>query len=346
METRRLGRTDIEVTSICLGTMTWGSQNTEAEGHEQMDYALDQGITFFDTAEMYAVPPSPEHTFRTEAIIGNWFASRGTRDRVFLASKIIGPARGSHWVREGRNRLDEPNIRAAVEGSLTRLQTDVIDLYQLHWPNRRAAIFGQLGWSPDPDEDFIAPEETLGALKRLVDEGKIRHVGLSNEGPWGVMAFLRAAERENLPRVVSVQNAYNLLNRSFEATLAEIAWREDVGLLAYAPLAAGTLSGKYLDGRVPPGTRREMDGRTSRYDTPNADAAVRAYMDVAARHGLDVCQMAIAFVARQPFVTSTIIGATSMDQLRTDIAAREVTLSDEVIAELEAVHKRYTYPCP
>lgn len=345
METRRLGRTDIDVSLICLGTMTWGQQNTEAEGHEQMDYAVDQGIDFFDTAEIYAVPPSADSYGRTEEIIGTWFKARGGRDRITLATKVVGPT-SADWVRDGNPRLDEKNIIAAAEASLQRLQTDYIDLYQVHWPNRTVNKFGQLGFTNAGNEDFIDPGETLAALGKLVDQGKVRHIGVSNESAWGLMTYLAEADRTGLPHIASIQNAYSLLNRSFEVGLSEATTREHVSLLAYSPLGGGTLSGKYLDGAVPSGSRRDTDSRTSRYITPNADAAVRRYMAIANRHGIDPCQMAIAYVNSRPFVTSAIIGATSMAQLETDIAAADVSLSDDVLAEIETAHHEFTIPCP
>jgi aryl-alcohol dehydrogenase-like predicted oxidoreductase len=347
MRTRRLGRTDLRVSEICLGTMTWGFQNTEAEGHAQMDYALERGITFWDTAEMYAIPPTAETYGRTEEIIGSWFANRGGRDRIVLATKAIGRAPGGFgWVRGGKARLDRANLETAVEDSLRRLRTDYIDLYQLHWPDRVTNRFGKRGFAPGDEEGAASIGETLEALGGLVKAGKIRHVGLSNETPWGVMAFLREAERAGLPRVVSVQNPYSLLNRTFESGLAEVAIREDCGLLAYSPLAGGTLSGKYLDGAVPPGSRRAVDGRKSRYAVPNGDEATRAYVELARGHGLDPCRMAIAFVLRQPFVTSAIIGATDMEQLATDIAAAELDLAPEVVEGIERIQGTWPDPCP
>ncbi|AWK86079.1 NADP(H)-dependent aldo-keto reductase [Azospirillum thermophilum] len=347
MQYRPLGRTGLSVSAIGLGTMTWGRQNTEAEGHAQMDYALDQGVTFWDTAEMYAVPPTADTYGRTEEIIGTWFRSRGGRDRVILASKIIGmPGGGFGWVRGGASRLDRANLFAAVEASLARLQTDYIDLYQLHWPDRVTNRFGTRGYTHRPEADGVPIEETLEALDELVKAGKIRHVGLSNESPWGVMRFLRAAELGHGPRVASIQNAYNLLNRTFEQALAEVGLREEVGLLAYSPLAAGTLTGKYLDGALPPGSRRAIDHRASRYATVNADAATRAYLDIARRHGLSPAQMAIAFTLRQPFVASSLIGATTMADLKSNIAAVDVTLPDELLKEIDAVHDRLPDPCP
>ncbi|WP_029010824.1 NADP(H)-dependent aldo-keto reductase [Azospirillum halopraeferens] len=347
MEYRPLGRTGLTVSAIGLGTMTWGRQNTEAEGHAQMDRALERGVTFWDTAEMYAVPPTAESYGRTEEIIGTWFRSRGMRDKVVLASKVIGNGRGAFpWIRGGTARLDRANILAAVEASLRRLQTDRIDLYQLHWPDRLAVRFGTRSYRHAPEEDGVPLEETLAVLGDLVRDGKIRAVGLSNETPWGVMTCLRLAAEAGLPRVASIQNAYNLLNRTFEKSLAEVALREDVGLLAYSPLGAGTLAGKYLDGAVPAGTRRAIDHRKSRYDTPNADAAVRAYHAIARRHGLEPTQMAIAFVAQQPFVTSTLIGATDMAHLDSNIDAFDIRLDDAVLAEIEAVHAANPDPCP
>lgn len=346
MEYRRLGTTDVTVSAICLGTMTFGRQNTEAEGHAQMDFALDRGVTFFDTAEMYAIPPTADTYGKTEEIIGSWFAARRNRDRVFLASKIVGRQNGGFtWVRGGKSRLDRANITAALDASLRRLRTDYLDLYQIHWPDRPLALFG--GRMPTNAEDpGVAIGETLAALAEQVKAGKIRHIGLSNETAWGTMAWLREAERQNLPRVVSIQNVYNLLSRDFENGLDEVALQEKVGLLAYSPLGAGTLTGKYLDGAIPAGSRRALDHRPSRYDKPRAEAAVRAYLDIARRHGLDPAQMAIAFVNQQPFVTSNIIGATSMAHLETNLAAFDLRLSDEIIAEINAVHALNPTPCP
>lgn len=347
MHYRPLGRTGLMVSAIGLGTMTWGRQNTEPEGHQQIAYALDHGVTFWDTAEMYAIPPIAESYGRTEEIIGSWFRTQGGRDRVILATKAIGAAHGGFpWVRGGNARLDRANLTAAVDASLKRLQTDYIDLYQLHWPDRVTNRFGQRSYVHKPDRDGTPLQETLAVLGDLVQAGKIRHVGLSNESPWGVMTCLGLAETQGLPRVASVQNAYNLLNRTYENGLAEISLREEVGLLAYSPLGAGTLSGKYLDGAIPPGTRRAIDHRTSRYDTVGADPATRAYLEVARRHGLSPTQMAIAFVLRQDFVASALIGATSMEHLRSNIDALDVSLSDEVMKDIEAVHARWPDPCP
>ncbi|HYD32758.1 MAG TPA: NADP(H)-dependent aldo-keto reductase [Azospirillaceae bacterium] len=346
MEYRRLGRTGLHVSAIGLGTMTWGRQNTEAEGHEQMDYAIDQGVTFWDTAEMYAIPPTAETYGRTEAIIGSWFTSRSKRDKVILATKAVGYAPGFTWVRGGRARLDHANLAAAVDASLKRLRTDYIDLYQLHWPDRVTNRFGQRDYVHKPEADGTPLEETLAALDDLVRAGKIRHLGLSNETAWGLMTYLKLAETKGLPRVASIQNAYNLLNRAFENDLAEVTLREGCGLLAYSPLGAGTLSGKYLGGERPAGTRRAIDHRPSRYETINADPATNAYIHIARRHGLDPTQMAISFVMAQPFVASALIGATSMEHLRSNIAAAGIVLNEEVLKEIEAVHARYPNPCP
>lgn len=342
-----LGRTDLRVSRIGLGTMTWGQQNTEAEGHAQMDAALDRGVNLFDAAEMYPIPPRAETYGRTEEIIGTWFKASGKRDEVVLATKILGPSERFSWVRDGKLRLDRRHIQAAVDASLTRLQTDRIDLYQTHWPHRVVNSFGRLGFPHTPDEDFLDPAETLDALAELVKAGKIRHVGVSNETPWGVMRHLAAHDADGArPRLQSIQNPYSLLNRSFEVGLAEVALREQVGLLAYAPMAAGTLSGKYLDGQVPPGSRRAIDGRNSRYAKPHSEEATARYVDIARRHGLDPGRMAIAFVLRQPFVTSALVGATSLDQLANAIDADALTLDDAVVAEIEAVHVDHPNPCP
>jgi aryl-alcohol dehydrogenase-like predicted oxidoreductase len=350
MKLRPLGRTGIKVTELCLGTMTWGSQNDQAEGFRQMDYALEQGINFFDTAEMYAVPPSAKTFGTTETIIGNWFAERGTRDKVIIASKVVGRAPAMDWIRGGKARSDAANIVAALDDSLKRLKTDYIDVYQLHWPDRPANRFGQLGFSYDAKADAEANAvpiiETLEALAEQVKAGKIRHIGLSNETPWGVMTFLRYAESRNLPRVVSVQNPYNLVNRAYEVGLAEISIREECGLLAYSPLGGGHLSGKYMDGTFPPGSRRAIDPRKSRYANPETEQAIAEYVALAKERGLDPCQMALSFVTRQPFVTSNIIGATSMEQLKSNIASIDVTLDDETLAAINAIHQRHPNPAP
>ena len=345
MDTRPLGRSDIQVSALCLGSMTWGEQNSEAEAHAQLDYALDRGVNFIDTAEMYAVPARAETYGRTEEYIGSWLAARGARDKVVLATKVCGPG-NFPYIRDGRPRLNRTHIAAAVEASLKRLRTDYVDLYQLHWPDRKMKAFGQLGYVHQRDEDPVPMAETLSALDDLVKAGKVRAVGLSNETPWGAMTFLGLAEAGRGPRMASIQNPYSLLNRSYEARLAEVSIREDCGLLAYAPLGAGTLTGKYLNGTRPQGARLTLWPDNRRYRGPQAEAATAAYVALAREHGLDPAQMAIAFVASRPFVTSAIIGATAMAQLQTNVAAMEVTLSDAVLDGIEAVHKTYTYPCP
>jgi aryl-alcohol dehydrogenase-like predicted oxidoreductase len=346
MEYRRLGRSDLHVSVICLGTMTWGTQNTEADGHQQMDYALDHGVNFWDTAEMYSVPPRQETYGRTEEIIGSWFKSRGKRDKVILASKIAGPDERFPYVRDGNLRFDRKNIQAAVDASLKRLQTDYIDLYQLHWPERSVNVFGRLLYSHDADEVWTPFEETLDALGEVVKAGKVRQVGLSNETAWGAMSWLKLAEQGRGPRMVSIQNAYSLLNRMFEVGVAEVAIREQCGLLAFSPLGMGVLSGKYLDGKRPAGARLTLYTFFNRYLSERGQAATRAYVELARRHNLDPAQMALAWVNSRPFVTSNIIGATTMDQLKSNIASADLVLSPELVGEIEALHREHTIPCP
>lgn len=345
MEYRKLGRTDLTVSAICLGTMTWGEQNSEADGHEQMDYAVSEGINFFDTAELYAIPPRAETYGRTEEIIGSWFAERGNRDKIILATKVVGRTYATYFRNGSVSRLNREHIFQAVEGSLKRLRTDYIDLYQLHWPDRPIKPFGVLNYEHAEDPG-IPIEETLGVLSDLVREGKIRHIGISNETSWGTMKYLHAAENLNLPRIVSIQNAYNLLNRTFEHNLSEIALREDVGLLAYSPLAQGYLTGKYEGGALPKGSRKELFNRLQRYETPIAGPAISAYLQVAEDNGLDPAQMAIQFVTTRPFVTSTLIGATTMDQLKTNIASIHVNLKEEIFTAIDEMNRICTYPCP
>lgn len=344
MEKRRLGDTDLQVTKLCLGTMTWGEQNTESEAHEQMDYALAQGINFFDTAEMYPVPPKGETQGRTEQYIGSWFARTGNRQKVILATKVAGPGDWMTHIRNGP-QLTRAHIRAAVEGSLQRLQTDYIDLYQLHWPARPTNFFGKLGYVHE-DVSTTPLEETLAALNELIAEGKIRHYGLSNETAWGTMKVLQIAEQNGWAKPVSIQNPYNLLNRSYEVGLAEVSHREGVGLLAYSPMAFGVLSGKYLNGQQPARGRITLFERFARYKGEHAEAAVQKYADLAQRHGLTPAAMALAFVTQQGFVTSNIIGATTMDQLRENIATAELQLTPQLLAEIDAIHKVHSNPCP
>lgn len=351
MEFRPLGRTGLKVSAICLGTMTYGQQNTEAEGHAQMDYALDQGINFFDTAELYSIPPKPETQGSTERVIGSWFKARKNRDKVILASKVIGRSE-MDWFREPRQpgKLTKAQMTEALDKSLKRLQTDHIDLYQLHWPERK------MPWGSNPtrfsakDFEVMADEtpiaEQLAILDGFVKAGKIRHIGLSNESAWGTMKFITESERLGLPRVASVQNAYNLLNRTYDVAMAEIWLREQVGLLAYSPLGQGFLSGKYLDGARPAGARTTLFNRGQRYEKPGSNDAVRDYLAVAAELGLDGAQMAVAFVTSRPFVTSNIIGATTMAQLKSDIASTAITITPEIEARLDAVHQLRGNPAP
>lgn len=341
----RIAHTDLDVSRIALGTMTWGEQNTEAEAHAQLDYALAHGVNFIDTAEMYPVPPRAETQGRTETYIGTWLKARRCRAQVVIASKVAGAARDLDYLRSGRVCLDRRNIALALDASLQRLQTDVIDLYQLHWPDRRANFFGRLGYEPD-DSAFTPIEETLEALAEQVRAGKIRYVGVSNETPWGLMRYLAAAERLGLPRVVTIQNPYNLLNRSFEIGLAEIAHRERVDLLAYSPLAMGLLSGKYLDGVRPANARLTLFKRFQRYNRPQAEAPTRAYVELARRHGLDPAQMALAWVNRCPYLGANIIGATSLEQLAADIASIDLDLPEAVLSGIEAIHADHPNPCP
>jgi len=348
MEYRTLGRTDIKVSVIGLGTMTFGEQNTEAEGHAQIDLALDHGVNLIDTAEMYSVPPRAETYGSTERIIGTWLKRTGKRDKIVLATKVAGPTRGLQvdHVRDGNTALDRKNILAAIDASLQRLQTDYVDIYQLHWPDRSTNFFGRMGYRHLEQEVSVPVEETLEVMTELVRAGKIRHVALSNETPWGVHQFLKLAETRNWSRIVSIQNPYNLLNRTFEVGLAEMAVREHVGLLAYSPLAFGVLSGKFLNGARPAEARITRFPRFSRYNGEIAERTTAAYVEIALRHGLDAAQMALAFVNRQRFLTSNLIGATTLAQLTTNLGSAHITLSDEVMQEIEAVHRRQPNPCP
>jgi aryl-alcohol dehydrogenase-like predicted oxidoreductase len=346
MEYRQLGRSDLQVSQICLGSMMWGSQNTEQEGHQQLDYAVAQGVNFIDTAEIYAIPPQPETQGATEEVIGNWLAKRGNREQVIIATKVSGRS-PNQWLRNEDTRLNRQQIESAIDCSLKRLKTDYVDLYQLHWPDRVINNFG-FG-SPNYehyDIESVAIEETLSVLADLVSAGKVRHIGLSNETPWGLSRFLYLAEVNGLPRVVSVQNAYNLLNRSYELGLSEFFYQEGVGLLAYSPLAQGVLTGKYLQGRVPEGSRLDRYDRLSRYQKEATDPAVQRYADLAEEEGVDMVDVALAFVNRKPFVTSNIIGATSMEQLKRNIDSVNVELSESVLASIEKIHLISPNPCP
>lgn len=346
MDYRELGRTGIKVSALCLGTMTFGSQNSEADGHAQIDCAVEHSINMLDAAELYPIPPRPETQGRTEAIIGTWLASRKMRDKMIVATKVIGRTK-MDWLRKDRSpgRQSRAQIREAVAGSLTRLKTDYIDLYQLHWPERPMRIFEGLDYVHLTGNSHPI-EEILGVLGELVAQGKVRFVGLSNETPWGVMTFLKAAERAGLPRVVSIQNAYNLVNRSFETGLSEVFYREQVSLLAYSPLGQGYLSGKYEGGALPATSRKALFGRMGRYGLGNGPIAISTYIALARKHGLDPAQMALAFVTSRPFVTSNIIGATTLAQLKTDIAGGLLKLPDAVLKDIEAIHLTYPNPCP
>jgi aryl-alcohol dehydrogenase-like predicted oxidoreductase len=349
MKYRTLGRTGLKVSAIALGTMTWGEQNTEAEAHQQIDVALDAGINFIDTAEMYPVPPRPETQGRTEQYLGTWLKKSGRRKDIVLATKATGPSRTvmrpSH-VRNGKLNFTRENIFEAIDLSLRRLQTDYIDLYQLHWPDRSTNMFGQLGYRHVADEYTTSIEETLAALDELVKSGKVRHVGISNETPWGFGRYLACSDATGQVRIASIQNPYSLVNRSFEIGLAEMAIREQVGLLAYSPLAFGTLTGKYLAGGNPPKARITLFDRFTRYRAANTEAAIYEYVKLFRKHGIDPAQGALAFVNSREFVTSTIIGATSLEQLRSDIASIDVELSQDMLDEIETIHVRYPNPAP
>ncbi|OOZ44478.1 NADP(H)-dependent aldo-keto reductase [Solemya velum gill symbiont] len=346
MEYRQLGKTDLQVSAICLGTMTFGEQNSQDEAFEQLDYAIACGINFIDTAELYPVPGRAETMGRTEEQIGNWLAARGNRDQVIVASKVVGRADWMDHIRGAGNCLSRENIRIAIEDSLRRLQTDYIDLYQVHWPDRPSNFFGQLGYKYPQQEKGVPIAETLEALAELVSEGKVRHVGVSNETPWGVAEYLRLSREQELPRIQSVQNPYSLLNRTFEVGLAEFSYREAVGLLAYSPMAFGVLSGKYLQGRMPEGSRLKLFSHFDRYSNPRAVAATEAYVGLAKEWGIDPVQMALAYVTSRPFVTSNIIGATSMQQLETNIASFGISLDKELVKAIDGIHEEHPNPSP
>jgi len=346
MKKHRLGRTDLTVSRVCLGTMTFGEQNTEADAHSQLDYALERGIDFIDTAEMYPVMPSARTQGSTERFIGSWLKKSGKRDQVVLATKVAGPNPNMHWIRGGRQNLDAANIRTALEDSLRRLQTDYVDLYQLHWPSRNVPIFGANSFDPAKERPAVAIEETLAVLGELIAEGKIRHIGVSNESPWGVCETIKQAEMKGLPRIATIQNLYNLTARAFETTLLdEVCYREQVSLLAYSPLAFGQLSAKYLDDPAARGRLTIFPPTWSpRYLRPSVLAAVKEYAELARAHGMLPSQMALAWCYSRWFVGSTIIGATSLAQLQENIDAESIALSDEVIAGIDAIQARYTNP--
>jgi aryl-alcohol dehydrogenase-like predicted oxidoreductase len=351
MDYRHLGNSDLRVSAICLGTMTFGDQNTQEEAHQQLDYAVERGINFIDTAEMYPVPPKAETCTRTETMVGHWLKKQ-PRDKIILGAKVAGPRRKLQWIRGGPASLDRDNIRSALEASLRRLQTDYVDVYQLHWPERNVPMFGQYQF--DPAEEFEnGRQKTWGPIRdqletlaELVQEGKIRYVGLSNEQPWGVMEFLRIAREYKLPRIVSIQNCYNLINRGMEFGMTEILFRERIGLLAYSPLAFGHLTGKYIDNPDATGRVNLFPGYAQRYSKPNVAPASAAYATLARQHGMSPAQMALSFVMHRWFVTSTIVGATSMAQLRENLDAWNKPLPEEILKEIEALHLRYMNPAP
>jgi len=344
MKYTTIPKTDIKVSKICLGTMTFGNQNSEPDAHEQMDYAINEGVNFFDTAEMYAVPPSAATQGKTEEFIGSWFAKTGNRNKVVLATKIAGPNRGMDWIRDDMS-YSKVNLTLALENSLKRLQTDYIDLYQLHWPERNVNIFGQRDYKHNNAEKWQDNfEEILTVLNDFVAAGKIRQFGVSNETPYGAMKFLEAS-KNGLPRMKTIQNAYSLINRGYENGLAEISMREDVGLLAYSPLAFGTLSGKYIENPNTVG-RVSLFSRYSRYSSAQSTNAIKEYLILAKKYDMSLTHLALAFVNQQPFVTSNIIGATTMKQLKENISSIAITLSDEILSEIEMIHDVIPNPAP
>jgi len=346
MKFKKLGNTSLDVSLICLGTMNMGEQNTQKESFEQMDYSLEKGVNFFDTAEVYSVPPKEKTQGKTEEIIGNWFEERKNRGKIILATKIVGP--GPSWIRDGGGNYNEQNISKAIEGSLKRLRTDYIDLYQLHWPERKTNFFGKRDFEYNTEEekwnDF---ESILKVLKKFIDQGKIRYIGISNETPWGFSKFLEISNKLNLPRIVSVQNPYNLLNRSYDIGMSEISCREKVGLLAYSPLAIGYLSGKYINNKKPINSRIALYGNFwTRYKEENAKKAVKDYYKLAKENGLSLTQMALAFVNSRPFMTSNIIGATTIEQLKENIESVEVNLDEKTIEKINLIHANNPNPTP
>ncbi|HEY0207640.1 NADP(H)-dependent aldo-keto reductase [Acerihabitans sp.] len=346
MRYHRIPHSSLEVSVLGLGTMTFGEQNTQADAHAQLDLAVAAGVNLIDTAEMYPVPPRPETQGLTETYIGNWLKRRGQREKIILASKVAGPSRGNDAGIRPQQILDRKNIRMALDASLRRLNTDYLDLYQVHWPQRATNCFGKLNYQYTDEKLAVTILETLEALTEQVRAGKIRYLGISNETPWGAMRYLHLAEKHDLPRIVTVQNPYSLLNRSFEVGMAEISQFEGLELLAYSSLAFGTLTGKYLNGAKPAGARNTLFSRFTRYSAPHTQQAIAEYVALAQRYGLDPAQMALAFVRRQPFVASTLLGATSLAQLQTNLDSLDLILDDEIIGELEQIHQRFTIPAP
>jgi len=347
MQFRKLGDTGIDVSALCLGTMTWGQQNTEAEAHQQLDLAMEAGANFIDTAEMYPPPGSAETQGRTEEILGNWLARTEQRQHLIIASKVTGSGEWVGYIRHGTGYRTRRNIEDALDGSLRRLRTDYLDLYQTHWPDRETNIFGRMNYVHTPDKDGARIEDTLGVLADLVKAGKIRHIGVCNETPWGLSQWLRAADSPGLPAVVSIQNPFNLLNRTFELGLSEFAHRENIALLAYSPLAFGMLTGKYADGAVPAGTRlTQWASHFRRYSTDAGRSATTAYVALARANGLEPATMALAWVLSRPFTTGVIIGATSTAQLKMNLASASVQLPQDLLREIDKIHALYPNPCP
>ena len=345
MKFKKLGNTDLSVSSICLGTMTWGTQNSEKDAFEQMDYSLDQGVNFFDTAELYSIPPTAESYGKTEVMIGNWFEKKKNRDKIILASKIAGP--GLDWIRGGKNRFDEKGIGEAIEGSLKRLKTDYIDLYQLHWPERSTNTFGRREYTINKNEkewnDF---ESVLNALDKFIKSGKIRYIGMSNETPYGLSKYLEISKNKNLPRMMSVQNPYSLVNRTYEIGMSEISIREKCGLLVYYPLASGALSGKYRKGQMPKNARMTLFKGWERMINPLAMKAYDEYYKLAKENNITMVQLAQAFVNSRPFVTSNIIGATTMEQLKENIESMNIKLTEETLEKINIIHNNNPNPAP
>ena len=345
MKFKKLGTTDLDVSLICLGTMTWGTQNTEKDAFEQMDYSLESGINFFDTAELYSVPPNSESYGKTETMIGNWFEKRKNREKIILATKVAGP--GCNWIRGGGNNFDEKSIGEAINGSLKRLKTDYIDLYQLHWPERSTNFFGKRDYTLDSEEgDWNSFESVLKALEKFIKSGKIRYIGMSNETPYGLSKYIELSKNKNLPRMMSVQNPYNLVNRTYEIGMSEISIREKCGLLVYYPLATGALSGKYRNGQMPKNSRQALFKGWERHLNPLAMNAYEEYHKLAKEYNMTMAQLAQAFVNSRPFVTSNIIGATTMDQLKENIDSVNIELSDEIMKKINVIHNNNPNPSP
>ena len=346
MKYKKLGGTDLKVSLICLGTMTWGEQNSQEEGFEQMDFALEKGVNFFDTAELYAIPPKAKTYGRTEEIIGDWFKIKKNRKKIILASKIAGP--GLKWIRGGGSQYSPKNIEEALHNSLKRLQTDYIDLYQLHWPERNTNYFGDLDYEHDVKEkSWNSFESILNTLKKFIDQGKIRYIGLSNETPWGFSKYLEIAKEKNLPKVVSVQNPYSLVNRTYEVGMSEISIRERAGLLAYSPLAVGYLTGKYRNKKIPKNSRLDLFYENyPRYHNERTYEAVDEYFKISEKYKISLSQLALAFVNSRDFVTSNIIGATTMEQLQENIDSIDISLNENVMNEINLIHEKIPNPAP